>query len=694
MNNNYDRHTNTQMEALKDIQANSVSVNSINQSIQNLFNIQFQKYDINSRRKLLKLLRGKVEHWKHTRLYDNEWLQPLLQERNELVSPFNTREQGILAKSNSQQFLEIGIKEFFKKERIQGRLLILGNPGSGKKAATMQIVEEMIISAENNHSEPIPFWFDLSSWNEQSLEKWLIIELNKVYGVSPRFGRKLLRDQLILPILDDLDRLKLRRQLKCITAINNFLKKDKFVPLIVCCRLEGYNTFYQLSLNGAVCLQPLSEEQVQDYCKSVKNFELSELFKHDSNLFSFAKTPLFLFLINDIYKSINLEEWRKLDSDKQRIYYLFDIFIIKYQNEASDDVKSRHQAQMIDKTKARLAWLAKKLKEHSSTYFLIENIQPSWLDNENQKMRYRLLVALMVVFFSFPMAIIISGFMLMAFGKAQESLIQAMRDVINIQPLVIALLTSVILGVTIDFLGLTKEIKPVETLKLPGHELIEVLKFAQLKERLITVISLSFTQKIPVTDNNRQFVVILQDWISNIVGWILKIFIGWLIPPITFLRGLLIGLTGPNIDLKKRAVPNQGIHNSLRNTVPFVLIFGLLGFIIGLGFKVYEACVNDSLKDLFQPTNISFSIFFALLGVLLGMIYTCLPVIQHFALRLVLFQDDLFPIKYAKFLDHTNEYRLTQRYGGRYYFIHDLLQDYFENLQLTEANIKESLNIR
>ncbi|MHC5862529.1 NACHT domain-containing protein [Nostoc sp.] len=684
MDNNDDYKNNIQQDAFKNVQATSVSIGSINQSAQSFFKIQPHESNITPRRELLKHLKGKVEGWKEDYLYNNEWLQPLLQDMDELVASSNTREKGIPGKSHSQQFLQISIKDFFKKERITGRLLILGNPGAGKTAAKMQIAEELIICAENNYSEPIPFWFDLSSWNEQSLEKWLIVELIKEYGYYQKFWKKLLRNHQILPMLDNLDQLKLPRQVKCITAINDFLKKDKLIPLIVCCRLEGYNQFYQLALNGAVCLQPLSEQQVQDYCVKVKNIDLLETISKDSNLLNFAKTPFFLYLINFAYQSINIDKWQKLDSDEQRIYYLFDVFIDKNNQEALSHARGFYQLQIIYKTKARLAWLAKKLKEHSYTYFLIENIQPSWLHNENQKVRYRLFVALMITLFSFPICLIISGLMLMAFGKAQESIVEAMRDVRNILPIVISIsfVTTILLAAMIEFLGLTKEIKPVETLKLPGHELIEALRLAQIKERCVTAISLSLTQKIPINDNSQQLILFIQQWTYSILGWILKVFIGWFLPPIALLRGLLIGLTGPNIALKKRAFPNQGIHQSLRNTVPYALIFGLIGLIFGVSLKLYEYYFNKSANFVLPHNSISFSMFFASLGVVLGILYTGLPVIQHFALRLVLSQDDLFPFKYADFLEHTKKYRLTQTYGGRYSYIHDLLRDYFANLRI------------
>jgi hypothetical protein len=691
MNNHYDRNTNTQQDAFKNIQANSVSIGSINQNVQHLLKVQPQpESEINSRSQLIKYLKGEVERWKDDYLYNNEWLEPPLQERNELVAPSYSKEKGIPGKSHSQQLLKINIKDFFKKEKINGRLLILGNPGAGKTAAKMQLAEELIICAENNYTEPLPFWFDLSSWNEQPLEKWLIAELKNEYGIKPSFGRKLLKNHQILPMLDNLDQLALRIQLKCVTAINNFLKHDKLTPLVVFCRFEGYNRFYQLALNGAVCLQNLSEEQVQDYCVRVKNSELSKLVNHDPIFLDFAKTPFFLYLINFTYDLISTEKWRKLDSNEKRVYYLFDIFIEKNNEEALSHAKGWSKAQMIYKTKTRLAWLAKQLKLHSYTYFLVENIQPSWLQNKNQKMRYRLFVVLTIILLSLPISLILSAFMLVAFKQAEFR--GVIKDVINIEVVFISLLTSISLAATVELLGLTKEIKPVETLKLPGHELINALKLVHFRERFVAAISLSFTQPIPANDNSKQLIPFIQQYaynlfgsINSILGLIFRGLLGWLIPPIAFIRGLLAALTGPNIDIKKRAVPNQGIYKSLFNTVPLALIFGSIGLLGGVGFKLYEAYINDAFKYVYNVNNISFGLFCASIGALLGIMYAGLPVIQHFALRFVLYQDGLIPFRFADFLEHTNKYRLTQRYGGRYSFIHDLLREYFVNLAPDES---------
>ncbi|MGA1264441.1 MAG: hypothetical protein ACO331_11135 [Prochlorothrix sp.] len=53
---------------------------------------------------------------------------------------------------------------------------------------------------------------------------------------------------------------------------------------------------------------------------------------------------------------------------------------------------------------------------------------------------------------------------------------------------------------------------------------------------------------------------------------------------------------------------------------------------------------------------------------------------QHISLRLVLTQNGSTPWNYARFLNYCTELTLLQRVGGRYRFIHKLLQDHFATL--------------
>ncbi|MEH2063034.1 MAG: hypothetical protein V7K50_12215 [Nostoc sp.] len=56
------------------------------------------------------------------------------------------------------------------------------------------------------------------------------------------------------------------------------------------------------------------------------------------------------------------------------------------------------------------------------------------------------------------------------------------------------------------------------------------------------------------------------------------------------------------------------------------------------------------------------------------------PIIKHFALRLILYYNDYIPWNYARFLDYCTDRLFLRRVGGRYRFIHKLLQDHFSQM--------------
>jgi hypothetical protein len=48
------------------------------------------------------------------------------------------------------------------------------------------------------------------------------------------------------------------------------------------------------------------------------------------------------------------------------------------------------------------------------------------------------------------------------------------------------------------------------------------------------------------------------------------------------IRALIRGLSGPDIDIKRRKVPNQGIRKSALNAVVLAVVAGLIGWLIGI----------------------------------------------------------------------------------------------------------------
>ena len=53
---------------------------------------------------------------------------------------------------------------------------------------------------------------------------------------------------------------------------------------------------------------------------------------------------------------------------------------------------------------------------------------------------------------------------------------------------------------------------------------------------------------------------------------------------------------------------------------------------------------------------------------------------RHFILRCLLYRNGSIPWNYARFLNYSTERMLLQRVGGRYRFIHRLLQEHFAAL--------------
>ncbi len=70
-----------------------------------------------------------------------------------------------------------------------------------------------------------------------------------------------------------------------------------------------------------------------------------------------------------------------------------------------------------------------------------------------------------------------------------------------------------------------------------------------------------------------------------------------------------------------------------------------------------------------------------ILGLFGGIARSGTPVIKHLTLRLILYFNGYIPWNYARFLDYCTERMFLQRVGGRYRFIHKMLQDHFAQME-------------
>ena len=194
-----------------------------------------------------------------------------------------------------------------------GLLLILGEPGSGKTTTLLDLARTLLERARDDIKERVPVVLNLSSWKKkQPLAEWISGELSEKYRVPRKIARFWLQHDYLLPLLDGLDEVETVMQPDCVAAINAFI--DEFNPsgLVVCCRLNEYRWLPErLKLNGAICLEPLSEEEVADYLAKGGSelAALREAVNTDPVLQELAQTPLMLSIMSLLFRELAVTNW-------------------------------------------------------------------------------------------------------------------------------------------------------------------------------------------------------------------------------------------------------------------------------------------------------------------------------------------------------------------------------------------------
>ncbi len=412
------------------------------------------------------------------------------------------------------------IIEVFQQADVNQKLLILGAPGSGKTTTLLELAKDLLEQATAKETAAIPVIFELSTWqNErQSIAQWLAAQLKENYNLPVNIGKKWLANQQILPLLDGLDELGLSRQKKCVTAINQFLAEDKQRQLVVCCRTHEYEAgeVKLNELNGAICLQSLSEAQIQDYLQHVGRPSLWEDIEENGELRELATSPLLLTIMVTAYQGESIRNRQEL----------FDAYLqVQFENSRSNAPYSRKE------TRRYLSWLAKQLKAESETEFLIEKMQPSWLGNSWRRLLYRLIAGMVAGLITGLIAGLAAG---LVAGRVTDHIIGLTRG-----------LEWAFRGGSIVCLivtGLNVKIEPIEAwnYSLKG-----------LKKGLIVGLIGGIIWALI-------FVILIPKLIVGIASLIQVLIIS-----------LIIGF---NADIKIRINPNQGIRESAKNFITISLL--------------------------------------------------------------------------------------------------------------------------
>jgi NACHT domain len=161
------------------------------------------------------------------------------------------------------------------------RLVVLGEPGSGKTMLMVRLVLDLLV--RRRAGGPVPILVPLASWDpaELDLRSWLATQLlidHPALAAAPPADREestrasaLLASGLILPVLDGLDEVPEQVRGSAISRVNETLRPGE--PLVVTCRTEQYREVIgptrgaEITLRGAAAVQlrPLDPNAVRGY---------------------------------------------------------------------------------------------------------------------------------------------------------------------------------------------------------------------------------------------------------------------------------------------------------------------------------------------------------------------------------------------------------------------------------------------
>ncbi|MEG4575879.1 NACHT domain-containing protein [Microcoleus sp. N3A4] len=539
------------------------------------------------------------------------------------------------------------------------KLLIVGEPGSGKTTTLYELTQRLIAEVEADQNNPIPVVIDLFDWKKDkvSMREWLVGKLSRKYQLQKRLFRKWFAEGKILPLLDGLDEVKPEFQHDCVLAINQLIEKiNPPIYLVVCCRIDEYksliinNDYSKLKLFQAIELQKLTVGQIENCLKDIKikfdptaafgviryalispkyliyslladsiNLCLWEIIKEHEHLLELLRTPLMLHIAIEVYREISLNQLSLPDSSERLQPYLFNQYIAS--NLPLEKIPMREIDRNINTTYL-LIWLATNLKKHNQKEFLIEEIQPKWLPK--YQIIYHIGVGLILSLFLLTISIFLAQIFKLTF---------------------------------IYYLG-----------------------------ALILILSIAQNPSIKIVDgftrSNWSFKQVKWAWIISlfaalclgVVTWINKgLVAGGKVFLITAIAATLVsvstGFTG--VAKSRKTYANQGIIKSCQNAI----IFGLFIGVIGTSICILLYLRIDGTLDFLKVHKVH-ALSGIIIGLMSGLFMGGITCIQHSILRLILCCNGL-PWNFALFLDYATQKGFLQRIGGSYQFRHDLLRDHF-----------------
>lgn len=621
------------------------------------------------------------------------------------------------------------ILDVFDNPTISGKFLILGKPGGGKTTTLLELAEALIERADGNSNAPIPVILELSSWQEvtkpkflpfgerekydPSIQEWILSQLGSK-GVSQDIGEQWLREKELVLLLDGLDELQPERQAKCVRAINQFLGGE-FSPLhlVVCSRKEEYEVYEEiLHLNGAICLEDLTNEQIRDYFTSVNLGEFWESIKGSEKIVDFIRQPLFLAVTSIAYQQVDVEEWRNCNTEERAIDYLLGVYRIQV-------LDSKTQNSYVSPI---LKALAKTID--TSMGFTFQDVDPlPFLQKFNKGASWYFFITIL----DLPFLYFLGEFSWRAAASStpwHNLSISGVEAIFNSSSILLKFIflfvsTLGIIGIFFAFYFPCLPFYNVLWIEVFRNTFWINDQFIQQTKKLgnknpishlvkITIISPSMiTVKGVLNSAFEMRHQNLNDIASTLIRLLLPMLLllifflffllMWLIPliyfalififstiPLILIAWLhffvLIKIIDNHKTISKSKVLTSAIITFVMTVIGFLLSFLYFASIYTINSDfLYFASIMTNIEES-EKSILKVSLYLALYY---GIIWAGgSDLIKYCGFRLILGFSGIMPWNITRFLDYCTERLILQRVGNRYRFIHRLVQEHFAKLEI------------
>ena len=595
-------------------------------------------------------------------------------------------------------------------ENADRALLILGQPGGGKTTCLLALAAELATAARKDPMAAVPVILNLSGWEYQRLplDEWVVEELTAKYQIPRRYGRKWVTASDLTLLLDGLDTLPLEARRGCIAAINIFREVHGLTGLVVCSRAEEYEAAQiLLRLGGVMSLQALREAQIETFLsEGGPDLEaLGKALQTYPDLADMAHNPLMLNVMAATLAAgqgapVTTVEPQPQSPDQQD--RLFCAYV-----QRMFERRPAHPEYTRERTTEHLRWLAARLDEHNQSLFLIEQLQPSWLQGRKSRLLYMLLSGLATGFAGGIIMWLLWRVLRLTLPQLpapvsawlgsllRTSAIGTEFLTIMLGNLVLGLVLGLILfifferqqGVPMDPEGIRRA-RRQQTLLVGGMASLLTLAFVLLFAEPLLALAWSIAEGFMFGSAARylfgwSFQTEVRpveklgwSWQHATAGAMLGLALAIVAEAIesglygyngasrtvaTLLLGgfILGGLRGRITESK--SVPNQGVWLSLRNA-----FFAAMALAVPI--LVLTCFIRDPLYAL-HAAMLAAVIAASLMGA--GVF------LKHFLLRSMLCLHGEIPWRYARFLDYAANLVILRKVGGGYIFMHGLLQEHF-----------------